>query len=613
MKIIKMKTRMLALAAGLMVMVSPQVMAQESTFASVTGKKLIEYGWDVPTPEYVRDHIRDMEKRPFEGVIFRLPKSGGNVFNIDNWDKNKVALQDETKVVSAIKWNKFTDNFLAMYAASTMDWYSDSDWEKVLSAVKFNAKVARAAHCKGLLFDPEPYGFNPWTYAKQKHASQYSYAQYAEKVQQRGRQFMRAMQGEMPDVRLLMFYQYKMFYGISHSTDPAARTKAISGYSYGLMLPFLNGMLEAAGPQVQLIEGNEPSYYYTDPAQFYQAYWEIRQGARINVPDALKAKFDRQERAANALYVDHLFAMRSRPNVSTGMTPQERAQWFEQNVYYGLKTSDEYVWLYSEKMNWWTNTDVPPGLEDSIISAKTKLAAGRDLGFNLETVFKTAQAKLDQSLRDKLQKRSATVPRLSATQAPKIDGNLEEKIYTELPWADPFVGYVQQSGTATLQAATRAFIAYDDQNVYIAFRCSEPDMKKQQVISGERDSGIWAGESVEISLLKPGQPADDADAIFYHFILNPANDHWDGINTGANSDVGFNPAWQSATTKQADGWTSEIAIPWKSLGIADIHSGLTLHANLARQRMSAQTEYSSWSQFVSGFQEPQNFGAWTLE
>jgi hypothetical protein len=34
-------------------------------------KKIIEYGWDVPYPGFIRDHIREMEKRPFEGILFR--------------------------------------------------------------------------------------------------------------------------------------------------------------------------------------------------------------------------------------------------------------------------------------------------------------------------------------------------------------------------------------------------------------------------------------------------------------------------------------------------------------------------------------------------------------
>src|SRR5690606_505441 len=103
---------LLALLPGLLVSTPRAAVADgESTFARTTGKKLIEYGWDVPNPEYVRDHIQDMGKRPFEGVIMRLPKRGGNVFDVTN----DADLQDQLKVLSDIKWDKFTDNFLAMY------------------------------------------------------------------------------------------------------------------------------------------------------------------------------------------------------------------------------------------------------------------------------------------------------------------------------------------------------------------------------------------------------------------------------------------------------------------------------------------------------------------
>lgn len=607
MKLRKTCGLLLALLPGFLL--SAPRAAHADKFSDTTGKKLIEVGWDTPSPEYVRDHIQDMEKRPFEGVIFRLDNGGGQIFDVT---KNP-DLSPQLKVLSAIKWNKFTDNFLTMYAASTMDWYSDSDWKIVLSKVKFNAKAAKAANCVGLLFDPEPYGFNPWNYAKQKHADTYSYAQYSDKAFQRGQQFMQAMQNQIPSIKVLMFHQYQMMYAVTHDWDPAKREATLASAQYGLYLPFLNGMLSVINKDAQMIDGNETSYYYQKPDQFYQAYWEMRNGAKINVPDNLKRKYETNEKAANALYVDHLFAIRDMFYVAKGMTPDERAKWFEQNVYYSLKTTDEYVWLYSEKMNWWTNTNLPPGLEDSVIAAKTKLQNGQDLGYSMDDIFKNAQTNLDNTLRDKLQKRSATLPHLDAAQAPTIDGQLNEKIYLQYPWTDAFVGYVQPGKSKTLAAATHAFAAYDNTNLYIAFRCDDPNMKAEQVAKGPRDGGIWGGESVEISILKPGQPTDDANAKFYHLILNPANDHWDGLNTGTSSDMSFNPDWQSATSVTATGWTAEIAIPWKEIGVTDAHSGLQIHANLARQRMSDTTEYSSWSQYVSGFQEPQNLGTFTLQ
>lgn len=589
------------------------LLAPDNKFAAVTGKKLIEYGWDVPTPDYVRDHIQEMEKRPFEGIMFRLPLDGGNVFDPGNWEKNKAALQDQLKVASSIKWHKFTDNFLGMYAASTMNWYSDSDWEKVLSAVKFNAQVAKAAGCVGLLFDPEPYGTNPWDYPKQEDTAKYSYAQYSQKVYQRGQQFMDAMQSQNPDVKVLMFHQYQMLYDVTHNPDPAKREATLAAAAYGLYLPFLNGMLSAIKGNAQMIDGNENSYYYQNPTQFYTAYWQMREGAKVDVPKELWGKYETNEKAAQALYVDRLFSLRPETfgyQISAGMTPEERAQWFEQNTYYALKTSQEYVWLYSEKMNWWTDTGLPPGLQNAVLAAKTKLMNGQELGYSLESTFTSAQVNLNKLLQDKLQKRSATLPHLSAAQVPQIDGKLDEAIYSQSALPDAFVSFLNRPALA---AATHAYAAYDANNLYLAFRCDEPDMKDQQVAGGGHDSSIWNGESVEISLLKPGQPTDSADAVFYHFILNPANDHWDALNTGTNSDTGYDPKWQSATSKSADGWTAEIAIPWQEIGVTNAHSGLQIRANLSRQRVNGEIEYSSWSQFVSGFQEPQNFGTWTLQ
>ena len=68
-------------------------------------KKIIEYGWDVPYPDFVRDNIREMEKRPFEGLIFRT-KGFDHVFDVRPW--NKADLQPQLDTLSQIQWQKFT-------------------------------------------------------------------------------------------------------------------------------------------------------------------------------------------------------------------------------------------------------------------------------------------------------------------------------------------------------------------------------------------------------------------------------------------------------------------------------------------------------------------------
>jgi hypothetical protein len=597
----------------------------ESSFTVATGKKLIEYGCDqfyANDPAFIRDNIKAMEEKPFEGIAFRLPAQESNIFEVKDWQENSEARQKQLNVLSSIKWSKFTDNFLTIYSVSDMDWYSDSDWTKVLSKARYNAKAARAAGCVGIVFDPESYGSSPWVYAKQKHAGQHTYAEYSDKAYQRGQQFMQALESELPGLKLLMLFQYSWFYDSTHHLNSAKRAAAMQKDTYGLMLPFLNGMLAEAGPKVQLIDGNEASYYYTKPENYYNYFWKIRQGAHVHVPDPLKAKFDRQVRAGNAVYVDHLFDMRFKPNISAAMTPEERAKWVEQNVYYALKTSDEYVWLYSEQMDWFNHTsrDVtkgwvsfgqapPAGIVDAIVSAKAKLKNSEDLGYSMDAIFEKAQAQIDQ----KLERRTAILPYLNPQQRPRIDGKLDKNLHLKLPWLDPFVGYMKIKGFTPIEAQTRAYAAYDNDNLYIAFQCDEPNMKEQKVSSGGHDSSVWNGENVDISILQPGQPTNDPNAVFYHLILNPANNRWDGLNTGTSADAGYNPGWESATQTTATGWTAEIRIPWKEIGITNVRPGLQLRASLARHRVSKKSEFSSWSQFVSGFQEPHNFGTWTLD
>src|SRR5512140_1341652 len=82
-------------------------------------KKLIEYGWDSQTPAFIAEHIRDMEKRPFDGLIFRLA-GGTDVLDPKPWDDAKFAA--DLEAIPRIEWRNFTDNFVAMLAASNEDW-----------------------------------------------------------------------------------------------------------------------------------------------------------------------------------------------------------------------------------------------------------------------------------------------------------------------------------------------------------------------------------------------------------------------------------------------------------------------------------------------------------
>jgi hypothetical protein len=158
------------------------------------------------------------------------------------------------------------------------------------------------------------------------------------------------------------------------------------------MPDFFVGMLESATAQAKFIDGNENAYYYTSREQYFRAYHAIRERARGLLPPDLREKYNRQVQAGQALYVDQNFALRQ-PNtekyLSYKLTPEERAKWFEHNTYWALYTTDEYVWCYSERMNWWKD-QTPPGLEQAILTARQKIAEGKPLGFDIEPLLQEA-------------------------------------------------------------------------------------------------------------------------------------------------------------------------------------------------------------------------------
>ncbi|MHB0960379.1 MAG: hypothetical protein ACYC6N_09180 [Pirellulaceae bacterium] len=380
---------------GLLTAIEP--LCAQPTAAKRPAKKLIEYGWDVPYPDQVRQDIRTMEKKPFDGVIFRL-REWNHAFDPRPWDETK--LQPQFDDLAAIEWQTFTNNFLCLYAANnwSMDWFDDEQWKGITANLRLSAKAATIGRCVGIVFDPEPYGDNPWAYAGKNQ--DHSFADVEAQVHQRGAQFMTAIQTEMPDVRLLTFFHQSLFDELLDTPDVEQRQQRLAQQPWALLAAFWNGVLEAASPGVRIIDGYEPAYYFTAREQFFRAYHLMRQRSLALVPPELHAKHAVQFQPGMALYMDHLLALRqpSENYLSTYLTPQERLQWWEHNVYYALATSDEYVWCYSERMNWWQN-DVPDGAEAAIRAARTKITDGQPLGFDIADVIAAGNQRMTEAAR----------------------------------------------------------------------------------------------------------------------------------------------------------------------------------------------------------------------
>ncbi len=602
-----MTRRCIAIAATFVVVCAGQLPAQVE-FAGPPEKRLLEYGWDVPRPTFVAEHIREMEQRPFDGLLMRVPEIG----QIFEPTKHEIPAA-ELAALEAIEWDRFTDNFLMMYAASKMDWFSDTDWEAVVHNVRQVSRAAQAGRCVGVCFDCEPYGANPWHYPTQPHADEYSFAQFEAKVRERGAQFMDAVEAQMeaPVVHTFFLTTLGEVTMAARARSPEAREQALRDAGYGLYPAFVNGMLDAMDPDTVLTDGNEPAYYYHDKAQYFQIYHYIRQTALGAIAPQNWRKYRAQVQVAQALYVDHLFGLRGRPYESNYMTPEERAQWFEHNTYWALYTSDRYVWLYSEKMNWWTNTDIPPGLEQAVINARAKLAAGEPMTIDADALWRAAHERMQAEIQANLEHRTARIKRQPTRLAdsvsgntgvpPVIDGHRDDLGWMYATELEPFLP--MYGATTELTASTIAHVTCDDRALYVAIRCNEPRMDALEVVGARRDDNVWLGDSVDLFVQRAsGEP-------FYHVIVNPANVVWDAKHTAEVGDTSWNPELQTATLRGEDFWNVEIALPWAAMGWKAPASGTSLRANICRQRR-AVSELSAWSQVVTGFVEPGSFGTW---
>jgi hypothetical protein len=352
-----------------------------------SGKKLIEYGWDVPTPAQMQDELAAMERRPFDGLILRL-SAGHNAFLTKPLDR--LAFTEDERTLRSLQFKRFHDNFVLIWGSppADFDWFSDTQWGVIETNAEVLVNIAQAGRLRGICFDPEPYDFSLWDYSKQHGTNAHSFTDFQAKVRQRGAQLMRAFEKEMPGAMILTFFHLSLYERFADLAE-AERTRKLEHERWGLMPDFFVGMLEAASSQARFIDGNENAYYYTSREQYFRAYHAIHQRSRRLVPPELQDKYERQVQAGQALYVDHNFALRQ-PNtekyISYRMTPKERAQWFEHNAYWALYTADEYVWCYSERMNWWKD-QLPPGLETAIVNAWQKIAEGEPLGFEIEPLI----------------------------------------------------------------------------------------------------------------------------------------------------------------------------------------------------------------------------------
>ena len=199
---------------------------------------------------------------------------------------------------------------------------------------------------------------------------------------------MRALQQEYPGLDFLTFYSYSYFLRASVAPGLNTRETVLKDQAWGLLPAFLDGMLGEINSDTQIIDGHEQSYYAERPEDFAEAASEVREGAFPWVSSELWDSYASHVQGAQPLYLDWIFGYfkTTASSLADGLSDDQRARLAEHHAFYAMKNVDRYVWVYSERMNWWTGEHLPPGADDALQSAQRKFRAGEDLGFDLTSI-----------------------------------------------------------------------------------------------------------------------------------------------------------------------------------------------------------------------------------
>jgi hypothetical protein len=180
---------------------------------------------------------------------------------------------------------------------------------------------------------------------------------------------------------------------------------------------------------------------------------------------------------------------------------------------------------------------------------------------------------------------SFDIPRLAAKI--KVDGKLDDPQWATARKLANFAE-VEPGDNVKPVVETEAMIAYDDEFLYVAFHCYDSNPGAIRATITDRDrmfADDWVGVFIDTF-------RDQTNG--YEFVVNPRGIQGDLRRARNNEDSSFDAVWFSGGQLTDDGWTAEIALPFRSLRFpnADVQSW---GVHLFRTRPRESRTQLSWA------------------
>jgi hypothetical protein len=171
-----------------------------------------------------------------------------------------------------------------------------------------------------------------------------------------------------------------------------------------------------------------------------------------------------------------------------------------------------------------------------------------------------------------------TVKLTKASSPPEIDGMLSEEIWSTLVPFTNFKTFIPDFGK-DMPEKTQAWMTYDEENLYFAFRCfdSEPD----KIVATIRNRDDIRNEDWVCVNLDSQNDKQVITALY----VNPYGIQMDARYAAGQEDTSADFVWYSAGKIDDQGYSIEIQIPLKSIRFSDkepVEMGVILERKISR-------------------------------
>ena len=176
----------------------------------------------------------------------------------------------------------------------------------------------------------------------------------------------------------------------------------------------------------------------------------------------------------------------------------------------------------------------------------------------------------------------------------KIDGMLDEMAWKQADAAQDFhMKWPTDIGRP--KRATSVKISYDDNYIYFGIIAQDTNYYIAQTL--KRDNGLYESDAVSIAIDPINRKTNG-----FVFSITPYNVQSEDLVNAGQSDMEMNFSWDnkwySATSRHADHWIAELAIPLKTLRF---EPGKKIWGfNVLRSDLKSN-EYSSWTDMPLNF------------